>query len=127
MNLCWKVYWDNVNKHYSFAVAKNPKTDRYFLVNLSSLKTEILYENYKGCKFNIKEVQKILTPHIYSGIERKYSLLRLGEKSIALNELQQRMKGKNQANFPEEFKQRVKQYVKNSLKGDLKREFINFI
>lgn len=127
MNLCWKVYWDDVNEHYSFAVVKNPKISTYFLVNLTSFDTEIQFDAYTGCKFNKYEMHKILTPHIYNKIGRKFSILRLGDKSIPLDELQQRMKGKRQANFPEEFKQRVKLHVKNSLRGDLKREFYEYI
>lgn len=127
MNLCWKVYKDDENKHYSFAVAKNPKTKTYFLVNLTSFKTEAQFKYFKGCKFNKSEVYKILTSHIYTERVRNFSRLRLGDKAIPLEELQQRMKGKRQANFPEEFKQRVKLYVKNSLRGDLKREFYEYI
>lgn len=128
MNLCWKVYFDEKNKHYSFAIAKNSNSGSYFLVNLTSFKTEAQFKYFNGCKFNKSEVYKILTSHIYNKIGRNYSYIFFNEKSsISRDELQERMKGKAQVHFPEEFKQRVKSDIKKRLKGDLKREFIDFI
>ena len=124
MNLCWKVYLDKKNKHYSFAIAKNINSNKYLLVNLTSFKTEGQFNFYNGCKFNKSEMYKILTPHIYNLRGRNYSFIFFNkDSSITEKDLLDRIKGEKQANFPEEFKHRVKTDVKSRLRGDLKREF----